>query len=248
MIIVGHRGARNLWPENSLTGFRNIAKAGVEAVEFDVHPTRDDKLAVIHDATLERTTLGTGKVADHSLYELAETKLRDSEDTVSSLDQVLDVLVPAGMELHIELKTDADAKPYDDLEDLVMAVVEKRGIAEQSILTCFAPQVLERIAKRWPKIRLLASLNRAWADKFGGIDAALERFAAIPNCLLAVEKTLLKDEYAKCIKRIGGEMLGVWVPNEPADIAYWIDKPIRQMTTDRPDLALAARRQIGVHS
>ncbi|MEO8558067.1 MAG: glycerophosphodiester phosphodiesterase family protein [Rhodospirillales bacterium] len=247
MIIVGHRGARNLWPENSLTGFRNIVQTGVEAVEFDVHPTRDDKLAVIHDPTLERTTLGTGKVTYHSLYELAETKLRDSDDYVPSLDQVLDILVPAGMELHIELKTDADAKPYDELEDMVMALVERRGIAQHSILTCFAPEVLERIRKRWPDIRLLGSLNRAWSDKFGGIDAALDRFAAIPHCLLAVEKSLLLAEYDTCLKRIGAEMLGVWVPNEPADIAHWIDKPIRQMTTDRPDLALAARKKIGVN-
>jgi glycerophosphoryl diester phosphodiesterase len=243
MIIVGHRGARNLWPENSLTGFRNIVKSGIEAVEFDVHPTRDGKLAVIHDATLERTTLGSGKVAEHSMDELAETRLRDAgEDYVPSLDQVLDVLHPVGMELHIELKTDADARPYDGLDEMVMTVVERRGIGGQSILTCFAPEVLESTAKRWPEMRLLASLNRAWADKFGGIDAALDRFAAIPNCLLAVEKSLLMAEYDKCVERIGRDSLGVWVPNEPADIEYWIDKPIRQMTTDRPDLALAARK------
>jgi len=252
MIIVGHRGARNLWPENSLTGFRKLARlgdkgAGVEAVEFDVHPTRDNKLVVIHDPTLERTTLGTGRVVERSLAELQATKLRDSDDTIPSLDAVLDVLVPAKLELHIELKTGPDNVPYEGLEAAVMAVVERRAIQAQSILTCFAPEVLDRLRVRWPQIRLLASLNKAWADKFGGIDAALDRFAAIPNCLLAVEKTLLAEQYDKCFARIGGDRLGVWVPNEPADIAFWIDKPIRQMTTDRPDLALAARQKIGVH-
>ncbi|MCC7274989.1 MAG: glycerophosphodiester phosphodiesterase, partial [Alphaproteobacteria bacterium] len=54
VMIVGHRGARNLWPENSLAGFRRTAALGVEAVEFDVHGTRDGGIVVIHDPALER--------------------------------------------------------------------------------------------------------------------------------------------------------------------------------------------------
>ena len=59
-LITGHRGARNLWPENSLTGFRNAITLGVDAIEFDVHLTRSGELVVIHDATLERTAEGAG--------------------------------------------------------------------------------------------------------------------------------------------------------------------------------------------
>ena len=44
-LITGHRGARNLWPENSLTGFRNAITLGVDAIEFDVHLTRSGELA-----------------------------------------------------------------------------------------------------------------------------------------------------------------------------------------------------------
>jgi ABC-type molybdate transport system permease subunit len=62
--IIGHRGARNLWPENSLDGFRRTRALGIEGVEFDVHIARDGELVVIHDPTLERTTEGTGRVAD----------------------------------------------------------------------------------------------------------------------------------------------------------------------------------------
>jgi len=54
--IVGHRGARNLWPENSITGFRNVFDLAIEVVEFDVHLSDAGELLVIHDPTLERTT------------------------------------------------------------------------------------------------------------------------------------------------------------------------------------------------
>jgi glycerophosphoryl diester phosphodiesterase len=61
--IASHRGGALLWPENSRIAFENTAKLQVEQVEFDVHPTRDGKLVVIHDDTLDRTTDGKGPVA-----------------------------------------------------------------------------------------------------------------------------------------------------------------------------------------
>ena len=51
--IIGHRGARNLWPENSLDGFERTRALGIEGVEFDVHIARDGELVVIHDPTLD---------------------------------------------------------------------------------------------------------------------------------------------------------------------------------------------------
>ncbi|MDN3714450.1 glycerophosphodiester phosphodiesterase family protein [Paracoccus cavernae] len=59
--IMAHRGARNLWAENSMLGFRNILPHGFDAVEFDVHLTDAGEM-VIHDATLDRTTTGSGPV------------------------------------------------------------------------------------------------------------------------------------------------------------------------------------------
>ena len=60
--IASHRGGALLWPENSRLAFEQTAKLAVEQVEFDVHPTRDGQLVVIHDDTLERTTDGKGPV------------------------------------------------------------------------------------------------------------------------------------------------------------------------------------------
>ena len=88
---------------------------------------------------------------------------------------------------------------------------------------------------------MLASLDRRSAEMMGGLAPALDRFAAIEGCLLAVEKGLLIDSLDFCIERLGSDRLGAWVPNEPGDIAAWLARPIRQITTDRPDLALAHR-------
>ena len=65
-LIASHRGGSLEAPENSPTSFRHTAGLGVEQVEFDIHPTSDGHIVVIHDATLERTTDGVGSVAARS--------------------------------------------------------------------------------------------------------------------------------------------------------------------------------------
>jgi glycerophosphoryl diester phosphodiesterase len=241
--IIGHRGARNLWPENSLDGFRRTLALGIEGVEFDVHVARDGGLVVIHDPTLERTTEGTGRVADRTAAELAATKLRDGNGAgVPSLDEVLDVFDGTGMELHIEIKTDADGRLYPDLEQRLVDIIARRRLQDCAILTCFEPRALEIVREVAPRQVVLASINQRSADGAGGLAAALDRLLAIDGCMIAIEKGLLAGRLDDCLDRVGGDRLGAWVPNEPEDIAFWLAQPIRRITTDRPDIALAQRR------
>jgi len=241
--IIGHRGARNLWPENSLDGFRRTRALGIEGVEFDVHPSRDGVLVVIHDPMLERTTEGQGLVADKTAAELAATKLRDGGgEGIPTFDEVLDVFAGSAIELHIEIKTDANGKLYRGLEQRLVDVIAQRNLQDTAILTCFAPKALEIVREIAPHQRVLASVNQRSADAMGGVAAALDRFTAIDGCMVAVEKGLLADNLDYCLERLGRERLGAWVPNEPEDIAAWLARPVRQITTDRPDLALEQRR------
>jgi glycerophosphoryl diester phosphodiesterase len=233
--IIGHRGARNLWPENSLEGFRRTRDLGVDAVEFDVHVARDGELVVIHDPSLERTTKGAGPVADRTAKELAAMG-------VPGLEAVLDVYAGTPIELHIEIKTDVLGRPYEGLEKRLLDVIAGRKLGQQPIVTSFVPEILETVRRLSPNQRVLGSLDRRSAEIFGGLPAALDRFAVIGNCMIAVEKGLLSDSLELCLRRVGGEFLGAWVPNEADDIAQWLARPIRQITTDRPDVALALRR------
>ena len=114
--IIGHRGARNLWAENSLDGFRRTAELGVDAVELDLHLSRDGEIVVIHDPLLDRTTNGRGPVSDHTLEALTRLRLQDTlDETIPTLAQVLDVFAPTGIALELEMKTDARGRPYPDL-------------------------------------------------------------------------------------------------------------------------------------
>lgn len=244
VMIIGHRGARNLWAENSLEGFRKLTALGVEGVEFDIHRTRDDKLVVIHDPTLERTTYGSGPVGAKTLAELKAIGLRDSSETIPSLDEVLDILGKGDLELHIEIKTDALGNPYEGLEARALEAVRRHGLQGRTILTCFAPEVLERVRGLDHEIGVLASLDRRSAEMMGGLERAIARFTAIPGCMIAVEKALLVHTMDRFLSALGTDRLGAWVPNDEADLAYWLGQPIRRITTDRPDLALEVRERL----
>lgn len=64
MIITGHRGALGSEPENTLRSFRRAVADGCDEIELDLRVTADGELVVLHDATVDRTTNGTGAVAD----------------------------------------------------------------------------------------------------------------------------------------------------------------------------------------
>ncbi len=112
MKVIGHRGARLEAPENTLLGFAHANRLGVEGVEFDVRLSRDNHPIVIHDATVDRTTNGSGTVADLTLSELAQLDARGtftdwpSPAGVPSLSEVLRI-VESRLHLMIEIKTDS---------------------------------------------------------------------------------------------------------------------------------------------
>ena len=69
-LIIAHRGNSAFWPENTLASFEHGMALGADALEFDVRVSRDGHAMVIHDATLERTTNGSGRVSACALADL----------------------------------------------------------------------------------------------------------------------------------------------------------------------------------
>lgn len=83
-IIIAHRGAHEEAPENTLAAFEKAIELHCDFVEVDVRPTSDGALVIMHDATLDRTTNGSGKVADHSLAGIRSLKIKDANQAVTS--------------------------------------------------------------------------------------------------------------------------------------------------------------------
>jgi glycerophosphoryl diester phosphodiesterase len=245
--ITGHRGARNIWPENSLTGFRNVLALDVDAVEFDVHLTDAGELVVIHDATLDRTTDKTGEVRSLTPEMRSETHLEGSTDTVPTLAEVLAVLAEKdGKQLHVEIKSDAAKQPYPGITEQVVAEIERFGLADRCHLTSFDVTVLEECRRVAPGIARLVSANAEWAAKQGGLSTFLSNVDGLAD-IVAIHHELMEAEWSLITQKLPLERLCVWTLNEEALIKPWLERGIGHLTSDSPDLALKLRNDIQSH-
>lgn len=245
--ITGHRGARNLWPENGLTGFRNVLALGVDAVEFDVHLTDAGELIVIHDATLDRTTEGTGPVRALSPETRKTTKLKGSDDTIPTLADVLAVLAPSGKDLHIEIKIDETGKPYPGIVEKVVEEATRFGVTERSHLTSFDTLILEGCREVAPQIARLVSVNKDWADRQGGLAAFLDKVGSLVD-IVAIHHELMQAEWDLITQKLPLDRLCVWTLNDEALIRPWLERGIGHLTSDSPDLALRLRAAATEHA
>jgi glycerophosphoryl diester phosphodiesterase len=71
-LVIAHQGGRGLWPENTLFAFEHAEALGADVLEMDLRTTRDGRIVVMHDASVDRTTNGTGRVADLTLEEIGK--------------------------------------------------------------------------------------------------------------------------------------------------------------------------------
>ncbi|MFD6726503.1 glycerophosphodiester phosphodiesterase, partial [Streptomyces sp. NPDC060131] len=98
-LTIGHRGAMGVEPENTLRSFVAAEQAGLDVVELDLHLSKDGALVVMHDADVDRTTDGTGAIADKTLEELRALDAGRGE-RIPVFEEVLDaVSVPLQAEI-----------------------------------------------------------------------------------------------------------------------------------------------------
>src|SRR5262249_57324330 len=128
MIVVGHRGCALLEPENTLRGFRRALDLGCDYVETDVRLTRDGHLVLMHDETVDRTTNGSGSVAELTFGEIRTLDAGQGEQ-VPTLAELLPLL-RGRAHLLCELKGENTAAE-------AVRIVREAGISRQVVFTCF---------------------------------------------------------------------------------------------------------------
>lgn len=109
MKLMGHRGARDRAPENTLRSFKALLESTVSVVEFDIHECADGVWVVHHDETLDRTTNSTGELSKKTWDELSTVRTKEG-DPLPKLDDVLLLFKDTWFELQIEIKSFGDFK------------------------------------------------------------------------------------------------------------------------------------------
>ena len=237
--VYGHRGSKGHYPENTMLGFRGAIEAGVAGMEIDIHMTKDGEIVVFHDATLERTSTGTGYVKDHTLAQIRKLsvganfknfqKYETSWDaqSIPTLLETLELFKTHHLEVNIELKTYEVA--YPGLEEKMFKVVEASGIdPDKVIYSSFHLPTLLTIRKVNPKAKIgfLTTHDLPRMDDY--FDAlGLEAFHPSKDQVLNNPK----------FWRTVADKVRIWTVNDPADMQIFIDMGVKAIITDYPEIA-----------
>ena len=240
--IAAHRGGAALWPENSLLAFANAIALGSDLLEFDVHLTADGAVAVIHDATVERTTDGRGAVASMTTADLRRLRLKGPDGTLTAehlptLDAVLGEAAAAPVALLVEVKGPRRGARYDGLEEKILAALSSAGMLARATIMAFDPEVIARVRTLAPRARTTLLVARGVVERAGALpEQTIDWAVAAGVTDVGLEHTLV-DERVVAAARAAKLGLGVWTVNDEPTIRRMLALGVDVLTTDRPDLA-----------
>lgn len=222
-----------------MLGFRNILPHGFDAVEFDVHLTDAGEMVVIHDATLDRTTTGSGPVRALTPEARRALRLKGPDGAVIDecpplLEDVLALFATApSIELWIELKSDADGIPYTGLVEKAAAAINATGLDERSALHSFDISVVEQVRDVAPDLLRLVSVDARTAKAHGGMAAFLDRVGNLAD-VVGIHHELFEAEYDLIADTIGLNHASVWTINTPQLMQHWITRAPGFLVSDDP--------------
>ena len=237
VLVDAHRGASARCPENTLAAFEAAIACGADSVELDVQLSADAVPVVIHDDTVDRTTNGTGAVAQLTAAELASLDAGSWKspsfrgERIPTLDQCL-WLLAGTVRINIELKA-RDLR----LAGLVVAAIEQRGLHRQVMVSSFHLELLAAVRARLPGVRIHHFLERELAPGF------FERDGRIVDSV-GVAKEYVTPEVVAWF-RAAGRPTWVWTVDDPADALRFAAMGVESITTNDPAGILAALADAG---
>ncbi|WP_198852644.1 glycerophosphodiester phosphodiesterase family protein [Alicyclobacillus sp. SO9] len=231
-VWVGHRGANAQMPENTMPAFEKAVELGAHMIELDVQMTSDGEVIVLHDAFLDRTTNGSGMVANATWAEVSRLDAgihfydgAASGIHVPRLAEVLDWL-PEHIALNIEVKgTPAN---FTDLGNAVMKRVEQAGKKHQVLISSFNHQALAQIRELDNDIALGALYaGKLWPPFYTA------RTLALSSLHETIES--IDSQWVHRVHEEGLELV-VWTLRTAAEIDYCRSMGVRVFIVD--DLTL----------
>lgn len=128
IVNCAHRGASGYEKENTMKAFRLAAELGADSIETDIQMSSDGVPVLIHDETVNRTTLSSGPVASHSAAELRRLG-------VPLLEELLELAASCSIALNLELKN--SIVPYPGMEQKVLELVDSHKLKDRVIYSSF---------------------------------------------------------------------------------------------------------------
>jgi glycerophosphoryl diester phosphodiesterase len=242
-LVISHRTNMGDSPENSLAGIDAALASGADAVEIDVRCTRDGRVVLLHDETLERTTGDPRRIVDVDYADLAEVRLQPlapSEGThpIPTLAEALERVASRAL-LVVEVK-------QTDIEDAVATEIRAAGAAGWCWLWAFNPDVATACRATIPEVPVTLNVSARSLERYGltggdPVDAAISLAVRGGFAAVSLDHSLVDGDAVLRAKRRGLSVY-TWTVNERADIERTWQAGVDAICSDVPELVRATIR------
>lgn len=245
-VILGHRGAGGVAPENTLVAFERGLADGAHIIESDIHHTRDGVPVLIHDADVDRTTDGHGPVASLTLAELEQLDAGhwftegDSNEfpcralglRVPTLHEAFESLPAARFNLELKAKS-------PEMVAQVVSLLKKHDREDRTLLTAGDDAIQSMLREELRRTGVRPALGASLADILAVIRASLSGEKPQTDSMALQIPTefagnpLVTPELVKYCHDHGIEV-HVWTINEPDEIQRLLRLGVDGIVTDYP--------------
>lgn len=239
VLKIGHRGSCGYEPENTIISFKKAIELGVDFVEMDVHISKDNKLIVIHDSNLDKTTNGKGKISKKTLEEIKNYRTIKKNQQIPTLQEVINEL-KGKTKFNIEIKGIRPARE-------VAKTIKKNRIEKEVIVASNYPKSLLIVKNIIPNVKTSLEYysTKTRFREYLFVLFSLLIFPITKRMILKRAK-LAKVNYIHLVypfatKKFIAELhsqgykIIVWVVNNTNSIKKMIDRKVDGIITDYPD-------------
>ena len=245
-MVFAHRGGMGLFPENTIIAFENAEKLGVDVLEIDVHPTKDGKVVVIHDDSIDRTTNGKGRISEFTYEELEKFDAaynfsldngktfpyRGKGIKIPLLSDVLSQF--QNMKISIEIK-ETDGK----IEEKVIELIKNYKMEDKVIIASEEFEILKKIREINPEIATSMSEKEVRSFYTSFVTYILLNFYKPKADALSIPpeaegRTLANKNFINSSHKKGLKIF-VWTINEEEEMRELIKFGVDGIITDYPD-------------
>ena len=232
-LVIAHRGASEDAPENTIAAFELALEQGADALEMDVHLSKDGHPVVIHDFTLDRTTDGVGPVNERTVRELKRLDgggWRGRSFRGQRLQTLQEVLERFRDRTRFWIELKGGSELYPGIEERVVSILEVYEVLDRALVQSFDHAALARIRTLNREVMLGALIAQPPLDPVAWAPAGAA--ALCPGVHLVTAE-------AVAAMRGAGLACHVWTVNEPAQMDRLVRWGVSGIITDRPGLLRA---------
>lgn len=255
-VVIAHRGASAHEPENTEAAYRAALTAGADGWECDVRLTADQRLVLVHDRTVARTTGAAGNVSSMELEELRRLdwgawrelpagERRADRHSVLTLEEFLELALAADRRLELLIETKHPTRHGAKVERRLVEVLDRYGLRTGGHprisvrVMSFSYIAMQRMRTYAPGLRLVQLVERLTPAVSGGSLPPGVGALGVDIELLRRDPGIVADQRAR------GHEVYVWTVDEPADVQRCLDLDVDGIITNRPAEVLEQVRVAG---